>query len=443
MRLADDFNKSRQDVIDYIKKYIPDVTDEMIDAWTASGKLENMVIDGETRYFHNAARNLFRIDPECNDIWNAGSEPSMKPDFVSSKAVANMVEIINDIHSNGGHLAQPDEMRVKYTLTVDADVVPEGETIRCWLPFPRTDIGRQQDVKFISSKPENGEFSDPESYHSTLYLEQIAVAGQPTVFQEEFTFTSYGEWYQITPDMVKEYDKSTELYKTYTSEKAPHIVFSDRMRKLSDSLTAGIDNPYEKALAIFVWIHDNIPWASAREYSTIECIPEYVLDNGHGDCGQVTLLFQTLARIAGIPTRWESGFSMIPGNEGLHDWSEIYFEGIGWVPMDTSRGITDYAAVRTFPLTTAEGVVSPAKYEPDFEFADADWAKMNNEVLYFQFGGIDSYRMILNNDYGGALSPAKKYPRSEPVDFQRGEVEWAGGNLYFNQWDYDIEVEHK
>jgi hypothetical protein len=32
--------------------------------------------------------------------------------------------------------------------------------------------------------------------------------------------------------------------------------------------------------------------------------------------------------------------------------------------------------------------------------------------------------------------------RSEPVDFQRGEVEWRGGNLYFDKWDYHMEVSY-
>jgi len=31
--------------------------------------------------------------------------------------------------------------------------------------------------------------------------------------------------------------------------------------------------------------------------------------------------------------------------------------------------------------------------------------------------------------------------RSEIVDFQRGEVEWRGGNLYFNQWSWNFNVE--
>ncbi len=48
--------------------------------------------------------------------------------------------------------------------------------------------------------------------------------------------------------------------------------------------------------------------------------------------------------------------------------------------------------------------------------------------------------MIVNNDYGCPFYPAKQFPRSETVDFQRGEVEWAGGNLYFDQWRWKLEV---
>jgi hypothetical protein len=63
-------------------------------------------------------------------------------------------------------------------------------------------------------------------------------------------------------------------------------------------------------------------------------------------------------------------------------------------------------------------------------------------VRYFYFGHQDSYRMIVNLDYGCPLQPPKKSMRSEPADFQRGEVEIDGRNLYFNEWEYDIEVEY-
>ena len=50
--------------------------------------------------------------------------------------------------------------------------------------------------------------------------------------------------------------------------------------------------------------------------------------------------------------------------------------------------------------------------------------------------------MGVNNDYGTPRHPAKRYPRSETVDVQRGEGEWRGGNLYFTQWSYDMQIEY-
>ena len=138
----------------------------------------------------------------------------------------------------------------------------------------------------------------------------------------------------------------------------------------------------------------------AREYSTIKNIPEYVLHNRHGDCGQVSLLFITLCRSAGIPARFQSGFMMHPGNDGLHDWAEIWIDGYGWIPVDQSFGGETY------------------------------------------MGALDAYRLIINNDFSREFIPKKKYPRSETVDFQRGEAEWDGGNLYFDQWNYEMKIRY-
>lgn len=135
-----------------------------------------------------------------------------------------------------------------------------------------------------------------------------------------------------------------------------------------------------------------------------------MIENGHGDCGQVALLFITLARYNGIPAKWQSGFMMHPNGLNLHDWAEVYFEGIGWVPVDQSFGRRDL--------------------------------NMGDDITYFYANGIDAYRWIVNNDYSCPLFPEKTYLRSETVDFQRGELEWRGGNIYFNQWSWDFDVEY-
>ena len=235
--------------------------------------------------------------------------------------------------------------------------------------------------------------------------------GEPTRFSETFELTSSAEWHDLRPEDVQPYDTTTTLYRTYTAERESHIRFTPRLRALAAQLTEGETNPLFQARRLFRWVNDQFPWASAREYSTIENIPEYVLDNGHGDCGQVTLLFLTLCRICGIPAHFQSGFMLHPDAWNLHDWGEIYFEGVGWVPVDQSFGIPTFAR--------------------------------NEAETWFFLGGIDAWRMVVNSDYGQPLVPKKRYPRSETVDFQRGEVEWDGGNLYFNQWDYTLEITYE
>ena len=146
------------------------------------------------------------------------------------------------------------------------DVVPAGETVRCWLPMPRTDVMRQQNVKLLSTSQPDYQRSPMTYAHSTVYMEKKAEAGKPTVFSEEFEFDAYGAWFDLDTANVKAYDTTTPLYKTYTSERDQHIVFTPQIRALAERLTAGATTPLAKARRIFKWIDENFPWASAREY---------------------------------------------------------------------------------------------------------------------------------------------------------------------------------
>ncbi len=420
-RIAVDFNKTQEDVKEYIQKYIPDVSDGQIAGWTASGKLESAQIGGRTMYFHSAGPNLFRIVPELAAIKAAKdgvSESLTGHEAIDAQTIPAIREEVGaklesqEENTPGTFIALPKRMRVRFTLTVPANTLRPRKTLRCWLPFPRQDVGRQSDVKLIEAgvndipyPQDKIIFSSPDCPHSSLYMEAKVRREQPTTFYEVFEYTSAGEWHPIDSASVKAYDTASKDYQTYTSERTEHIIFSDRIRTVADSLTEGISNPYLQARKIYTWVNDSFPWASAREYSTIPDIPEYVLSSGHGDCGQVTLLFMTLCRAKGIPARWQSGLMMHPGAENLHDWCEVYFEGVGWVPVDQSFGITGHGG-------------------------------------YFFFGGIDPYRMVVNNDFGGQMDPPKKFPRSDTVDFQRGEVEWEGGNLYYSHWDYSFTIEY-
>jgi hypothetical protein len=400
-RIRLDFTKGEKEVVEYIKKYIPVVTKKDLKKWEDEKSLEVMQIDGKKMYFDVAARNLFRINKLCKEIKD-------KKDTVKTASGFNfdqhLKEVISEANSTKKSAVKPIRYRVDYTVTVNDSVVPVGEVVRCWLPFPREVKDRQEDVKIISGSPENYIISDNDKYmHRSVYMEGKVEEGKKLKFAVSFEYTFYAHYNKIEPEKVKDYNKDSPEYKEYISQRAPHIIFTNELKKVSAEIVGNEKNPYLIAKKIFEWVNNRTPWASAREYSTIRNIPMYCFDNKHGDCGIQTLLFMTLARMNGIPTRWQSGWTPT----SMHDWCQMYIEPYGWVPVDQSSGL---------------------------QKSD------NEDIKWFYLGNTDNRRLIVNDEFSAPFYPAKIYPRSETVDFQRGELEWTGGNLYFNQWNYDFKI---
>jgi len=183
-------------------------------------------------------------------------------------------------------------------------------------------------------------------------------------------------------------------------------VFTPEIRATAAEIVGDETNPLRKAQRIFRWISENVRYCAELEYSTIPNISAKALRTRQGDCGVQGLLFITLCRAAGVPARWQSGWETLPGDWNMHDWTEFYVEPWGWLPADPSYGL------QTHP--------DPAVQE-------------------FYCGHMDAYRLIVNVDYGRPLDPPKTSFRSEPADFQRGEIEIDGHNLYFDEWDWTFD----
>jgi hypothetical protein len=406
-RVSLDFSVPENEEIRQIEKLNGPTTNEERSTWEKRGWLEFRMIDGEKRYFKRAASNLLLIkkfhEHKDESLRELAKEPGM------TFRLKHTGEILKSSDNQSNPVA-PAEMKITYTLTVHADVVPDGEKIRCWLPWPKSDLPRQKTVTLLNTSNPVYTISPDTAIHSTIYMEEQSRKGIPTVFQIAFDYTSYAQYFNMSRIKILPYDINSNDYLKYTSEQLPHICFTDNVKHLADSITGIDDDPASIVRKIYFWFKENIVWTGALEYSIMPNIPEYVIENGRGDCGMQTFLFISMLRYKGIPVRWQSGWMMPPENENLHDWCEVYYEGTGWVPVDV-------------------------RY---------DLQKSDNELIkYYYLSGIDSYRLIVNNGVGGPLHPEKEYLRSEPYDFQRGEVEWKGGNLYFDTWNYDMKIEYK
>ena len=401
-RILLDFRLDEAAAKERLRRDIPDLTDEEFARWDAAGLVEARVIDGERRWFNRGPSNLFRLSEEAR---KRRATPLNFYDSPLEEAHPHHAEVREAALASGERAVAPQRVRVTQSLTVKPDAVPAGETVRAWLPFPRAIPGQQDDIALVGTSPGIHQLAPESALQRTVYMEAPAVSGEPTAFSVTYELTVRAQYNRIDPERVVPATITADLA-PYVAERAPHVVFNDAMRLKSAQVVGDETNPYRIAQKLFTAV-DSIPWAGAREYSTITNIGQHALEQGHADCGQQTLLLITLLRMNGIPARWQSGWIFSDGEyNNMHDWGWMYLAPYGWVPMDVTFG----------------------------RLPDAD-----GELQDFYLGGLDAWRIAFNDDWSREFVPAKQHPRSETVDLQRGEAEWDGGNLYFDQWNYDFE----
>lgn len=406
-RMRLDFSLDEAQAKAAVRRSIPDLREAEFKAWDDAGLIEHLDIDGQRRWFNRAPNNLFLLSEEASQRRPADKRISRPGPY--ERLGPHHAEVIAASDRSGHNSVSPRRIRVTQSITVKADAVPAGETVRAWIPYPRAIPGQQENIRWLGSVPDGAQVAPEDTLQRTAYLERTAVAGTPTEFSVNYEVTISARRFVIDPDKVLPTPSDPALA-PFLAQRAPHVVFTPALRAFSRKVVGNETNPYRVARKLFDAV-DQIPWGGAREYSTISNISDYALHAGHADCGQQTLLLVTLLRLNGIPARWQSGMVYSDdavGYNNLHDWGAVYLAPYGWVPMDVTTGALDSSV--------------PAERD-------------------FYFGGIDAYRIAFNDDYSRALVPAKQHFRSETVDLQRGEVEWKGGNLYFNQWQYDFQTQ--
>lgn len=399
-RLLRDFPSTFNDGALEIIKIYPQLNIDSIRSKVAKKYVEVMLIDGEERMFRKAVRNIGLLDPSLNGGWKHRG-------WNASPARISYADSI--IRHSEGNLSQggAHKIKLRYSIDVPYNELIAGDTLCVWMPYPIETI-RQPRVDLISTSQNDYIIASANgSAHRTLFMKAPVVENDTTHFEYVVEYIARGQYFSPSyiESNIRPYDKENEEYIRYTSFPAPHYINLD---SLASVIVGNEDNPYHQSELVYDYIINHYPWAGAREYSTIPCIPLYVVEQGHGDCGQVALLYISLMRSLGVPARWESGWMLHPGELNYHDWAEVYFEGVGWVPVDVSFG----------RYTSSE----------------------NPLIQKFYSTGIDSYRFATNTDVSQTFYPQKKYIRSETVDCQAGEVETSKGNLFYPAWDQKLEI---
>lgn len=400
-RVKKDYSIGKKKAFQLLKKEIPTLTLKKFQDWIDNGYIDYRWIEGKEKYFRRFVPNLFRFSPEAKSL---KVKKTNNKDQLAESLLNSHIEEIYRSQSKEKYFL-PVKRRIKMQVSLKPNTIPAGEYVKCWLPFPR--IGDQQSaVNLISSFPQECILA-PENYpQRTIFFEQKVKNKKSVVFEVEYEYVTHASYTSVSPDRVEPYNKDT-LYINYTKEQSPHILFTSYLKSLAKEIVRKESNPYNKAWRIYNWITHNVKYALTCEYSTYENISDYTATNLKGDCGTQALLFITLCRISGIPTRWQSGWYINKYKVGPHDWAQFYIKPHGWL------------------------------------FADASFGghRVNKAKLHkFYFGNIDSFRLVCNSDILTQFNPPKKYIRSDPVDNQRGELEWRQGNIYYDKFTYTTNV---
>lgn len=118
-------------------------------------------------------------------------------------------------------------------------------------------------------------------------------------------------------------------YAQYTTSSLTEA--TESMSGLAHSLTRDEEDKFEKAIALASWIRQNIEYDLG--VGETQETAAWVYSNKVGTCDELSHIFISLARAAGLGARYVSGYAW-DGDEWLaHAWAEVWTR-YGWTPID-------------------------------------------------------------------------------------------------------------
>lgn len=393
LRLPESYPYTKNEAIAKVQNHILDFTEEEFLEREMNGEIDWIYIEGIPHYFDRFYETLIKTDLEFAKragIKNLLSHGSNKE---------NLLDYASRIMREKGSISN--RIKIRASIRIKDEYFQPGELVRVHLPIP-CNCPQQSEISIDSIEPYGGQISPEDAPQRTIFWEEEMIENHP--FTVEYSYIYRAQFNHVTSIVP---DKDQPSFDT--NEQAPHIIFTPYIRDLTRSLTEGLSCPLEKARAIYDYISLNMKYSFMRPYFCLESIAETGGRNLRGDCGLMALLFITLCRCAGIPSRWQSGLIARPDFCGSHDWAMFYVAPYGWLYADPSFGT---GAVR----------------------------ENNEDRRQFYFGNMDPFRMVANSQFQASFTVEKQFWRADPYDNQSGEIETLHRGLTYFEFHSSKEV---
>jgi len=234
-----------------------------------------------------------------------------------------------------GVIEGEDSFEFHYEVTL-----PEmAASAKIWIPVPQSDRFQTVELLTIDTPVKHQILEEKSNGNSILYME----------LSPEHSGRKLELVYDVERQEKKPYEEDSSPTKYLNASLLMPV--GDRFQVLADSIIGNKrnDGTIMQARALYDYIIDNMRYIKAGKYGTGDAV--YACDALTGNCTEFHSLFISLARSAGIPSRFAVGAS-IPsdrdegGIDGYHCWAEFYAEGKWW-PVDISEA-NKYTALATY-----------------------------------------------------------------------------------------------
>jgi transglutaminase-like putative cysteine protease len=249
-------------------------------------------------------------------------------------------------HTLRTRTAAPRARSFEFTYTARVPALPrDARDLRIWLPLPESDDYQEISDLVIDSPLPFERHREKEYGNEYLYLEADRARVQAPL-EITLRFRATRREHRVALDRgnggVAAAAAASDARLLARFLAPDRLVPTDGMiAALSEQATRGKEAPLEKARAIYDYVVSTMKYDKSGEgWGRGDAI--YACNARQGNCTDFHALFIGMMRAAGIPARFEIGFSLPPGKTeseipGYHCWAQFYVEPYGWIPVDASE----------------------------------------------------------------------------------------------------------
>ena len=138
----------------------------------------------------------------------------------------------------------------------------------------------------------------------------------------------------------------------YSAAVSAYTLLPDHIQQelfdMAASITANCESDWQKAVALRNYLRANYRYSLDVQVPPrdVDFAAWFLLCEKQGYCTYFATAMTVLSRIAGLPARYVEGYAANPDANGIaevhgtnaHAWTEIYFNGLGWVTFDATPG---------------------------------------------------------------------------------------------------------